>query len=465
MRRAGLRAAVGGLLSLVALGVLAAPAWAHASLESSDPAPDSTVTELTHIDLHFSEGVEPQGSHVWIKDAAGYLELAAPAHLGSDLASLSVPVPALGAGDYEIVWHSLATDGHAEQGSYRIHLASAASGATAAAPADPAADYPPDTSLAVPVDEISGLAPPPKGPHGHGPGEATTGLARGALDASLAVLMGGLAFLVVVWPRGLALFRARQVLWAAAGVAAIASVELTAFQHAGATGTSTLAALAPGQLVQAMDFRFGRVAAARLLLIAASLLLVARLAPRRGRGRASRRWRGLAAAVVLGLGETLVLLGHGSGVVTVEAIARLVHVVGISAWLGGLVMLVAVVLPRQRADELLTVLPRFSRFATASIGVLVVGGAALSVDLVGSVGALTSTSYGRALVAKLVVVGLLLIAATASRAHVRSCLRSAGDLSGSAIARPLVAWVGIEVGLMAAVLAITAVLVSRVPPA
>jgi putative copper export protein len=109
--------------------------------------------------------------------------------------------------------------------------------------------------------------------------------------------------------------------------------------------------------------------------------------------------------------------------------------------------------------------PRFSRFATASIAVLVVGGAALSIDLVGSASALTGTAYGRALVAKLVVVGLLLVAATASRSHVRACLRAAGDLSGAAIARPLVAWVGIEVGLMAGVLAITAVLVSRVPPA
>jgi putative copper export protein/methionine-rich copper-binding protein CopC len=456
---------VGGVLSLLALGVLAAPAGAHAALESSSPAPDSTVTELTHIDLHFREGVEPDGSHVWIKDAGGYLELAAPSLLDGDPASLTVPVPALGEGDYEVVWHSLATDGHVEQGSFGFHLAPAAASAPVAAPADPAADYPPDTSLAIAVDDIGGLSRPPEGPHGHGPGDATTGLARGVLDASVAVLIGGLAFLVVVWPRGLALLRARQVLWGAAGVAAIASVELTAFQHAGATGSSTFAALAPGQLVAAMDFRFGRVAAARLVLIALSLGLVARAAVRRSRGAPTARWRAAAVLLVVGLAETLVLLGHGSGLVTVEAVARLVHVVGISAWMGGLVMLVVVVLPRQRADELLAVVPRFSRFATASIAVLVVGGAALSIDLVGSASALTGTAYGRALVAKLVVVGLLLVAATASRSHVRACLRAAGDLSGAAIARPLVAWIGIEVGLMAGVLAITAVLVSRVPPA
>jgi putative copper export protein/methionine-rich copper-binding protein CopC len=464
MTKAGLRAAVGAVVSLVALGALAAPAGAHAALESSSPAAGSTVTELTHIDLRFREAVEPAGSHVWITDAAGYLELAAPAHLDGDRATLTVAVPPLGEGEYEVVWHSVATDGHAEQGSFGFRFAPPPAPAEAA-PADPAADAPPDTSLAIPLDRIAGVGPPPAAPHGHGPGEATTGLARGALDASVAVLMGGLAFLVVVWPRGLGLHRARQLLWAAAGVAAIASIELTAFQHAGATGSSTLAALAPGQLVEAMDFRFGRVAVARLLLIAASMVLVARLAAARTRGRPSARWRAGALLVVLALGETLVLLGHGSGVVSLEAAARLVHLVGISAWVGGLVMLVAVVLPRQRADELLAVVPRFSRFATAAIAVLALGGAVLSVDLVGSLGALTGTPYGRALVAKLVLVGLLLVVAAASRSHVRACLRAAGELSGAAIARPLVAWVGIEVGLMAAVLATTAVLVSRVPPA
>lgn len=463
MSAAGLRAAIGGVLSLVVLGLLADPAAAHAGLESSTPAAGATVTELSRIDLRFSEGVEPAGSHVWLRDGAGYLELAAPTRLDGDPRALSVTVPPLGDGTYEVTWHSLATDGHAEQGTFSITLATSSAATTAVTLADPAADFPPDTSLAIAVDDISSLAPPPQTGHGHGPGDATTGLARGILDVSVAVLIGGLAFVVLVWPNGLRLLRTRQVIWGAAGVAAIASVELTAFQHAGATGTSTLAALMPGQLLEALDFRFGRVALARLLLLGVALALLAQLARRRA-SDAAAPWRWGVALVAVGLAETLVLLGHSSAAVSLDAAARLTHVVGISAWTGGLVMLLAVVLPRRRASELLGVLPRFSAFATAAIVVLVAGGSVLALDLLGSPGALLSSDYGRVLLAKLVVVALLLLAASLSRAHVQGCLRAAGDLSGAAIARPLAMWVGIEVALMAGIFAITAVLVGRVPP-
>lgn len=465
--RAG-RLAVGAALSLVLVGLLASPASAHSDLRTSAPAAGAQVSELTRIDLWFTNGVEPAGSHIWIKDAAGYLELAAPTHIDGDRASLTVAVPPLGEGAYEVTWHVFSEDGDPGEGTLAFEIVAPAAGATTQVTvADPAADYPPDTSLAINPDTITGIAPPPEADsgHGHGPSDVTGGVARGVLDMSLATLVGGLAFIVLVWPRGAALLRTRQVLVGAAGIAAIASLELTAFQHAGATGTSTLAALTPMQLYGALDFRFGRIAAVRLVLLVATMFFVTRAARRSHSPRPTALWCAAAGLLVVSLSETLVLLGHEAPAISLAGLARLSHVVGISAWMGGLVMLLAVVLPRRRVNELLTVLPRFSRFATASIAVLVVGGTFLSVDLVGSVGALTSSGYGRVLVAKLAVVGLLLIVATLSRAHVRSCLTAPAALDAPAIARPLVLWAGIEVGLMASVLAITAVLVTRVPPA
>jgi putative copper export protein len=124
-------------------------------------------------------------------------------------------------------------------------------------------------------------------------------------------------------------------------------------------------------------------------------------------------------------------------------------------------MLFVVVLPRRRREELLTVLPRFSRLASIAVGAVLIAGAVLAADLVGGLTTLPTTGYGRVLLAKLAVVGGLLLIARKSREHVRGSMAR----SPESIARPLVAWVAIELGLMAVVLAITALLVSQAPPA
>jgi putative copper export protein len=62
------------------------------------------------------------------------------------------------------------------------------------------------------------------------------------------------------------------------------------------------------------------------------------------------------------------------------------------------------------------------------------------------------------LVLKLIVVAILLAAASRSRAHVRGRIGTAGS-------NVLATWVGIELGLIVLVFALTALLVSNAPPA
>jgi copper transport protein len=462
--RTATRAAVTFGVAAIAFLATAGPAAAHTELRESSPAAGATVQGLDRIELRFTEPIEVSLSHVWIGDTAGYLELAGPSAIGDDPASLTVSVPPLGEGDYEIAWHVVAADGDPVQGAYRMTIAAAPAAATATT-LDPAADYPPDTSLAIPLDSVAGLgARPSVADHGHGPGKRTTAVARGLLDLSLAVLIGGLVFLAVVWPQAHRLLRARQVLWGSGGLAAIASLELTAFQHASATGLSTFAALSPAQQVGALQFHFGRVGALRVALIGAVLVLLAALVRRPRRSTPTLPWAAIAVGLALALAQTMALLGQSAPVVSRDGIARLTHVVGISGWIGGLVMLVAVALPRRRAGELVALLPRFSAFATGAVVVLLLGGVVLAFDHLTSVGDLTGTSYGRVLLAKLVVVALALIAAAMSRAHVREALRAPVAVDGAALARPLLLWAGVEVGLLVAVIANTSVLVARVPP-
>jgi putative copper export protein/methionine-rich copper-binding protein CopC len=464
-RAIALRSLCVAAVALAALVLSATPASAHTDLESATPPAEASVAELTRIDLRFSEGIELAASGVWVQDAAGYLALGPATHLDGDGATMSVPVPPLGDGTYEVTWHVVTADGTPAHGTYPLTIATA-SGEPGPVPPTVGPAAPPDgTAAEVPAATPRRLEVLPElAGDGHSTGGLTNAVARGVLDASLATLVGGLAFVVAVWPQGARLVRTRQVLWIAAVLATFASFELAAFQHAAASGLTTAEALSPWHQWDALQFRFGRIAAARMVLLGVSAVLTARLT-RGSRTTGSVGWRAATAVVALGLVQTVALLGHSSDPGALAASARLLHVLAVSVWIGGLVMLLCVVVPRRRVEELVAVLPRFSNLATGAVAILTVGGVLLSVDLVGTAGALPSTGYGRVLLAKVLVVALLLVAASLTRRHVRTRLAAPGRLAADSVVRPLAVWVGTEVGLVAVVLGMSAALVSRVPPA
>jgi copper transport protein len=171
-----------------------------------------------------------------------------------------------------------------------------------------------------------------------------------------------------------------------------------------------------------------------------------------------------------------------------------------AVWLGGLAALLAVVLrPGTSGADLAGVLVPWSRIAFGAVAALVVSGTAQAVREVGSPAALGATTYGRLLIAKLVLVLVLLGAAGVSRVWVQQRLgvrrsRSAGrrglvahafaasapeesDVDEEAVARgrlqaesaaehvpALRRSVLLEAGVAAVVLALSAVLVGT-PPA
>lgn len=462
------RVATGAAVAVLALVATAEPAAAHTDLASSIPAADSSGPAPTAIELWFTKPLDLAASDVWLADVAGYVELGDPAHIGGDEATLTIPVPTIGEGRYEVTYHVVAADGAPAHGTFSFTVVPPATEAPAVAPvtSDPAADPIPDHSPAIPVDETGrrpGAPRPPEVSDGHGPSGRLNAVARGLLDASLATLVGGLAFVATVWPQGARLVRTRHVLWGAALLAGVASFELVAIQHATAAGIGTVEAFAPWNQWDSLEFRFGRIAAARVVLLAASAVLTARLSRGGARTVRSSRWTAATVVVALGLAETVATAGHSAEPGLLTSAARLVHVVAVSTWIGGLVMLLVVVLPRRRREELVAVLPRFSALATGAVGVLTIGGTVLAFDLVGTAGSLPTTRYGRMLLVKIAVVGLLLAAAALSRRQVRSSLLARNPLAAESV-RPLAVWVTTEVALMALVLGLTAVLVAEAPP-
>ena len=437
-------------LSLVVLIALAGPAQAHAELISTEPAAGTVVPQLQRVVLRFEEPVETTAVHVWLEDDGGALELGPAVHPGGDGRAIEVRVPPVASGRYTVGYHLVAEDGDVGTGSFGFTLDTPA---VAGADAEPLAPQ-------IPGTDATPLA------HTEHSEDFPAGSARVLLDASLASLVGGVAFIVTVWPQGASFKGTRRLLWGAAFAAALASFGLVVIQHAAATGLDLAQAVAPQHLVQSLQFRFGRVAAARLVLLLVAAALTSRLTRGGPTTARSLRWCATASVVALALFETVVLLGHNGRAGSFAEAARLVHTIGVSVWMGGLLMLFAVVLPRRSSEELLAVLPRFSTLASVAVGSLVVGGVLLSIDLVGAADALPTTSYGRILLVKLVVVVLLLVAASRSRDTVRRRLsQTTSRRARVALAGPVVTWVGIELGLMTVVLALTALLVANAPPA
>lgn len=210
------------------------------------------------------------------------------------------------------------------------------------------------------------------------------------------------------------------------------------------------------------------------------------LAARRGRVDGATAVAG--AAVLL---LSLLLEGHTltTGPAGVVWPAAAVHVLTAATWLGGLALLVQVLQHRRRADDPVgaaRAVARFSSLLTASVVALVIAGVALSWVEVRALRALTTTTYGWVLVAKLAAVAPLLLlglynnrrlvpAVTARRRRSRSrttpAIAGGSDEVADRAATRDDAWrllrrtVRIEIGIVVVVLALTGVLVSLQPAA
>jgi len=121
------------------------------------------------------------------------------------------------------------------------------------------------------------------------------------------------------------------------------------------------------------------------------------------------------------------------------------------------------VLPRRRSEELAFVVPRFSVVAFAAVATMVMAGAVMLSRIIPRLGDLPTTPYGRLLLVKITVVGLLLVAAQQARSFTNRRLVLIAT-AGAARLQPLMLAVGLELGLAFAVLASTAFLVGKVPP-
>jgi copper transport protein len=152
--------------------------------------------------------------------------------------------------------------------------------------------------------------------------------------------------------------------------------------------------------------------------------------------------------------------------------ADLVHVLAMGTWIGGLVLLLAGVPAATRALELAdrsrllaAVLTRFSPLAMAAVAALIVTGTAQSIVHLAAVSDLWETAFGRAIAIKVVLLSGLVALGYVNQRRVTPRLRALardGEPPGTA-GRRLRTALRAEVALAAAVIGVTAALVSYAP--
>jgi copper transport protein len=408
-----LRWAAVPVVAVVLVVAAATPAFAHATLEQTSPTAGQVLNRPPKaVTLTFSESVEVALGAIRAYNSRGdRIDIGEAAHPGGQQSRVRVDLPNLDDDSYVVTWRVISADAHPVRGAFTFQV-----GAGAAA------------------GNIQSLSERLLADQG---GDQTVGLlyavARFTVFASLALLIGAAAFLVLVWPGGRESLGAARLVWAGwigAFVATIAGIGLDG-AYAGALPLGD--AFKPSVISDVLDTRFGRVWLLRLVLLLVALPLLRLLLNRRPVAEypLPQWWRPVAALAALGLLLTPGLSGHaGSGdLVPLALIADVGHVGAVSLWLGGLVVLLAVVLRRKNLDELRAVVPRFSQLALIAICVIIGTGAFQAWRQLGSLSAFRDTDYGKLLAAKLIAFGALIITAAFSREIVNRRFRSPRPVS------------------------------------
>ncbi len=182
-------------------------------------------------------------------------------------------------------------------------------------------------------------------------------------------------------------------------------------------------------------------------------------------------WRRLLpGAIVIIIATSMVLASNAVGGPwqTVKLIATMGHIVATAAWLGGLLALAEVLIPREYLNELDDVIPRFSIVAVTSVAVLLVTGTMHALAIAGGVVPLIESRYGLVLGIKAAVFVVMLALGNHGRkcaATVAARAKTAGpeQMERSGSVHSLAVVMGAESAIAFVILATTSILVFVAP--
>ncbi|MDP9265259.1 MAG: copper resistance protein CopC [Chloroflexota bacterium] len=361
--RAVLAAALGVLLPLSA----GATAEAHATYVRSNPAADARlVRPPTEVRVVFSEPPAPSGSDIHVSDASGRRVDKGDVVPSGEENGLKVSLEPIGDGGYTVVWTALsAVDGHSYRGTFVFAVGNA-----------PLPGVP----------EVAEPSPPP----------SVLEVAGRALSyAGIAISLGLAIFGFVVYAaRDAGERRRERIAFLFGGALLVAGAGLQLLQQ----GTGV-----PPWLGLLLGIR---------ALAGVTIVAAVRIAPR-VLAFIPRRDVIYAAGLAATLTATLVSHAAATGSYK-DILLDLAHIVSVSAWLGGIVGILVVVLPGahpRTADDgrrLGRIVWRFSLLALVAVAVIITTGTLQSLDRLVLVQDLVETPYGIALLSKILLLALVL---------------------------------------------------------
>ncbi|MGO9320601.1 MAG: copper resistance CopC/CopD family protein [Solirubrobacteraceae bacterium] len=320
-------------------------------------------------------------------------------------------------------------------------------------------------------------------------GEVTSlafGVVRGLDYLTLALMLGGLAFVLAAWLPGFAaaaqaepewqtasrrfVARMRRLLLAAVVLGVLVSVLGILLQGASAAGVSLWASLKSSIVQNTLESRFGQVWGLRAIdwMLLGAVLSVA--------AAVRRRW--LLAPIAIGaayLAATPALSGHAS-IQSPRGLffpSDVLHVLAASVWVGGIACLL-LALPAatralhgpQRSRLLLATLTRFSTLALTSVIVIALTGVIQAYIDVRTLQGLFHSAYGALIIAKTVLLALLIGLGWINRERVIPAVKRIAATSQSLGSTGVLARRTMrgELALMLGVFGVTAALIAYAPP-
>jgi putative copper export protein len=181
-------------------------------------------------------------------------------------------------------------------------------------------------------------------------------------------------------------------------------------------------------------------------------------------------WRLVALGIVAVLAATLVAQSNavGGSWQIVKMVVTAGHVLAVAAWLGGLVALAAVLIPRNNVSELGRLIPRFSIVAVVSVVTLAITGPIHALAVAGGTDALLNSRYGLVLLVKVLIFGLMLAMGNHARNYSARLAFAGKHLPASEVGKTpgvsgLAVIVGTELTIAFLILSTTSILVMVAP--
>jgi copper transport protein len=440
---------LGAALAIIVavLFATALPAFAHASLEASDPQSSATFPAgqpPSQITLEFSESVQlPEQAVRLLASSGKAVQGVGSAHHGADDSTVVTSLPKLADGTYVVDWRVVSADSHPINGAYTFTVGKASGDANA----------------------VAGLL---KSDTHRGVGIAF-GLTRALAFASVLGLLGAIVFLRLCSPESGDDPSVRALLWIAWVVAFVTSLLGIGMQAAYSTGQDISGLWDTTAIRDVMDTRFGQSWLLRALL----LLLVLPALRNPGRRRAPFV-NALDAVLGVAVLATFTFAEHArtGRWILVGTVTDLVHLGSASVWLGGVAVLATLLVRRSVPHDAPVITARFSRVAAPAITLVAISGAVQAWRQTDGLDSVFDTTYGRLLLTKIGLVIMIVAAASVSRHIVRlwaerqlvpagpGALRAEADPEDI---RELRNAVVVEVAIAVIVLLVTAVLVNTVP--